>query len=117
MKIINKTNNSVVAEEVIVASNFFKRMKGLLGKKELRPNQALVLKPCNSIHTFFMHFPIDVLFVDKNNRIIKAISCLKPFKLTPIYLNAAFAIELPFGTIQSFSIQIGDTLLLTEKSA
>ncbi len=110
MRIVNKTKSSILSEEVIIADTPFKRIKGLLGKKELRKGQALVLRPCNSIHTFFMRFPIDVLFVDKDNRVIKTISCLKPFKLTAIYFNAAFAIELPSGTIQSFSIQKGDTL-------
>jgi uncharacterized membrane protein (UPF0127 family) len=112
MKIINKTNNSLIAEEVILANTPFKRIKGLLGKKEFRKSQALILDPCNSIHTFFMRFSIDILFMDKNNKVIKAISCLKPFKFTPIVFGAAFAIELPSGTIQSLCIQKDDTLLL-----
>lgn len=90
----------------------FKRMKGLLGKKELKKGQALVLKPCNSIHTFFMRFPIDVLFVDKDNRVIEAISKVQPFRLTYIYFNAALAIELPTATIQSSSTSKGDSILL-----
>jgi len=112
MRIINKTNSFVVAEEAIVANTPFKRMKGLLGRKELKESQALVLDPCNSIHTFFMRFPIDILFLDKNNKIIKTISCLKPFRLTSIYFNSAFAIELPSGKIQSLSIRKGDNLSL-----
>jgi len=110
MKIINTTKNSVVANEVIIANTPFMRMKGLLGKKELKKGQALILDPCNSIHTFFMRFPIDILFLDKNNKIIKTISCLKPFRLTSIYFNATSAVELPIGTIQSLSIQKGDIL-------
>lgn len=112
MKIINKTNNSVVSEEVIFANTPLKRMKGLLGRKELKKGQALVIRPCNSIHTFFMRFSIDVLFVDKENRVIKIISCLKPFRLSPVYFNSAFTVELPVGTIQSASIKEGDTLVI-----
>lgn len=112
MRIINKTKNTVLAEETVVADTFFTRMKGLLGKKEFKKGQALILKPCNSIHTFFMRFPIDVLFINKDNRIIKAISSLNPFYFTYIYFNAAFAIELPAGTIESSLTQDGDTLLL-----
>ena len=112
MRIINKTNSFVVAEEATIANTPFKRMKGLLGRKELKEGQALVLDPCNSIHTFFMRFPIDILFLDKNNKIIKTISCLKPFRLTAIYFNAALAIELPSGKIQSLSIHKGDNLSL-----
>ena len=112
MKIINKTRNIVLAEEGSIADCVFSRMKGLLGKKELNKGEALVIKPCNSIHTFFMRFPIDVLFVGKDSRVVKAISCLKPFCLSAIYLNASFTIELPSGTIQSSSTQAGDQISL-----
>ena len=110
MRIVNKTKNTILAEEVILADAAFKRIKGLLGKKELKIGKALVLKPCSSVHTFFMRFPIDVLFVDKDNRIIKIIPSLKPFRLTGVYFHAAFAIELPAGTIQSTLTYKGDTL-------
>ncbi len=112
MKIINKTNNAVIADEAVVANTPAKRMKGLLGRKELKDGQALILDPCNSIHTFFMLFPIDILFLDKTNKIIKSISCLKPFRLTAIYFNAASAVELPSGKIQSLSIKEGDIVSL-----
>ena len=101
MPIINKTKNTILAEDVIIADSVLQRMRGLLGKKEFNNGQAIILKPCDSIHTFFMKFSIDVLFVGRNNCVIKAISCLKPFRLTGIYFNARFAIELPAGTIQS----------------
>ena len=112
MRIINKTKNTVLAEDVIAADTFFTRIKGLLGKKEFKKGQALILKSCNSIHTFFMRFPIDVLFVDKNSTVIKAIYPLKPFRLTGIYFNATFAIELPVNTIQSTLTFEGDKLFL-----
>lgn len=110
MKIINKSKNIILAEEAILAASLFKRMRGLLGKKELRLGEALILKPCNSVHTFFMHFAIDVLFVNRDNCVIKAISGLKPFRLTRIYYNAVFAIELSAGVIQSTSTCPGDLL-------
>jgi uncharacterized membrane protein (UPF0127 family) len=112
MKIVNRTRNTILAQDIIVADAAFERMKGLLGRKDFRQGEALIIKPCNSIHTFFMHFPIDVLFVDKHSSVIKAISALAPFRLTSIYFNAAFVIELPVGTIQSSSTAKGDTLLL-----
>lgn len=110
MQILNQTQNTILAEKVIIADTPFKRIKGLLGKKDFKPGEALIIKPCNSIHTLFMRFPIDVLFVDKNNRVIKAISSLKPFCLTYIYLAASFAIELPSGTILASHTQLGDHL-------
>lgn len=112
MKIINKAGNSVIADDAIFAKALLKRMKGLLGRKEFGKGQAIILEPCNSIHTFFMSFPIDVLFLNKDNNVIKAIPCVKPFRLTRIYFNAVRCIELPSGTIQNTSIREGDPLLL-----
>ena len=110
MKLINQTKNTILAEEVIIADTCLKRIKGLLGRKDFLPGEALIIKPCNSIHTFFMRFPIDVLFVAQDNRIIKIIPSLKPFRLTGVYFHTKFAIELPSGTIQSTFTQKGDTI-------
>ncbi len=114
MRIVNQTKRTVLAESVVIADTPFKRIKGLLGRKDFKEGEALIIKPCNSIHTFFMRFPIDVLFVAQDNRIIKAISYLGPFRLTSIYFNASFAIELPAGTIQSTSTQQGDCLTIED---
>ena len=112
MQISNKSKNTILAKEVIVADTLFKRIKGLLGKKTFQQGQALIIEPCNSIHTFFMRFSIDVLFVDKENKVIAAISALASFRLSPIYFKAALVVELPTGTIQATSTQINDLLTL-----
>ncbi len=112
MKIINQTKNTLLANRIVFAESFLKRSRGLLGIKEFNLGQALILKPCGSIHTLFMHFPIDVLFVDKNNKVIKAISNLQPFRLTPVYFNSALVIEIPVGTIQSSSTVKNDILII-----
>jgi len=112
MKIINKTKNTVLAQNTVVADTVFRRLKGLLGRKDFIKGEALIIKPCNSIHTFFMQFPIDVLFVDKHNRVIKVISSLKSFRLTYIYFDASLTIELPAGTLESTSTQERDILIL-----
>lgn len=112
MKIVNQTKNTTLSQKAILASTLFKRLKGLLGRRDLNPGEALILKPCNSIHTLFMHFPIDVLFVDRNSRVIDAIPNLKPFRLTYIYLKAVYAIELPAGTLKSSFTQKGDLLAI-----
>ena len=111
MKLYNKTKNIVLAEDVIMADGLFKRMKGLLGKKELKPGQGIILKPCNSVHTFFMHFPIDVIFVDKNNTVVKIIPFLAPSSISGVYFSAHRCFELPAGTIASSSTQEGDIVI------
>jgi uncharacterized protein len=112
MKIINKTNNNILADKATIANTAFSRMKGLLGRKEFPKGEALILDPCNSIHMLFMRFPIDVVFMDKNNRVVRAISSIKPFHFSPIYFKAKLAIELPVGTILSTSTRAGDDLSL-----
>jgi uncharacterized membrane protein (UPF0127 family) len=112
MKIINKTRNVVLAGEALMADTPFSRMKGLLGKRGLGPDEALILKPSNSIHTFFMRFPIDVLFVDKEGRLIKAISAMKPFRLTRLYYRAVLVVELGAGIIRSTATSGGDLIMI-----
>jgi len=110
MKIVNLANSISLSEDVMPAYSFAKRLKGLLGRQSLRRGQSMLLRPANSIHTFFMRFHIDVLFVDKNNMVIKAINDLSPFRATGIYLKSAFVIELPAGTIQETMTKEGDYL-------
>lgn len=110
MRLINQTKNTVLAEDVFIANTLFKRIKGLLGKKIFLPNQAIILDPCNSVHTFFMRFPIDVLFVDKNYKVIKIISQLNPNKVSPIYWHVSKVIELPSGMLNLTNTQLQDQL-------
>jgi uncharacterized protein len=112
MKIINETKNIILAENAILAETFFKRIKGLLGRKFLGDKEALIIKPCNSIHTFFMAFPIDVLFVDKNNRVIKVIISFQPFRLSPICTSSAYVIECAPGVSSPDKVEVGDRLLI-----
>jgi len=110
IRIINLTKNQVLAEEVLLSTNFLKRLKGLLGYKSLEKNQAMILRPANSVHTFFMRFPIDVLFVDRNKIVVKIFRNMKPFKVTGVYLKSAFVIESSAGVIDSTQTAEGDCL-------
>ncbi len=110
MSLLNKTKNAILAQSVIIADTPFPRMRGLLGRKEFNPGEALIIKPCNAIHTFFMPFAIDCLFVDKNNRVIKSISKLPAFRMTFPCFASKLVIELPAGTLNITSTQIGDIL-------
>jgi len=110
MVIINRTRDTTLAREARVARTLPQRIKGLLGQRNLRPGGGLILRPCNSVHTFFMRFPIDVLFLDKDNRVVDALDNLAPFRLSPIYFTARLAIELPAGTLQATLTETGDTI-------
>ena len=112
MKIHNITRQNFLAQEVEIAQNPFSRMKGLLGRKSLPKGQALIIRPCNQVHMFFMNFAIDVVFLNKENIIVGLVNSLEPNRVSPLYLKAHSAVELPPGTILATSTQIKDEIEL-----
>lgn len=111
MKIKNKTRNIMIAENCIVADTFFSRLKGLLGKKSIDQDTALLITPCNSIHMFFMKFPIDVLFIDKNDIIVHMVNNIKPWRTSKIVRHSEKVIELPAGSLLKNGTCVGDELI------
>lgn len=112
MKIYNSTQNYVIAENAKVADNFFSRSVGLLSRKHLNENEALIIKPCGSIHTFFMRFAIDVLFVNKKNEVIAFYDNVSPWRVLPIHLTSSYVIELPAGKIANKKILKNDIITM-----
>jgi len=108
----NLTRNSVIASNIEIAKDYRQRMKGLLGRSDFPKGNALIIMRCQSIHMFFMKFPIDVLFCDKQNRVVGACVNIKPFRLSPLFFKAAYVIELPAGTIASSKTLLGDQIKL-----
>jgi len=106
--ISNLTRNTTIASRIEIAQNPWARMKGLLGRRDFPQNEALIITRCQSIHMFFMKFPIDVIFCDRQNKVIGLCEKLKPFCLSPIFFKASYAIELPSGTIAASKTQVGD---------
>ncbi|MDP1853282.1 MAG: DUF192 domain-containing protein [Candidatus Omnitrophota bacterium] len=109
-KIINPDTKVIIAEHAEFADNFFSRMKGLLFRDSLDASTALIIKPASSLHTFFMRFSIDIIFLDSQNRILKLSSNVTPFKFVLSAFGAKCAVELPAGTIEKFSLSIGGQL-------
>lgn len=110
MRIINLRNNAILADKAEIADTFLKRLIGLLNRKSLGEGEALILKPSKSIHTFFMRFPIDVIFLDTKNKVIATLPLFKPFCISPFYFNSHCAIELPVGIIKYTQTQLGDII-------
>ena len=110
MKIFNSFQNTFLANQVVVADTFFSRFVGLLNRKNLNSGEALMITRCRSIHMFFMRFAIDVIFVDRQNRVVGLVEGIKPFCLSSIFLKASYAIELPEGTIKTSKTVVGDEL-------
>jgi len=109
-RIQKKEDSKILAKKARLANGFFSRLKGLLGTKELPKDEGVILDPCKSVHTFFMHYDLDVIFIDKNNMIIGCEASLKPNRFSSYYGTARKAIELPAGTIEERELRLGQKL-------
>ena len=105
----NVTRGTTVAERAEVARTSAKRSKGLLGRKGLDPGGGMWIVPCESVHTFFMQFPIDLIYLDKQLRVKKVRSSVKAWRISAC-LTAHSILELPAGTIRDSRTQPNDTL-------
>jgi len=92
------------------ANKFLPRLLGLIGTSHPDPHYGLLILSCNGIHTFGMKYPIDVLFLNGDERIVEVISCLPINKMTKIIPSAKSALELPPGSIDQYDLKIGDRL-------
>lgn len=110
MKVYNSTQNNLIADDVKVADNFVTRTFGLIPKSSLSEGEGLLIKPCCSIHTFFMKFAIDVLFVNKKNEIVALYENVKPWRILPIHFSSHYVIELSAGTITAKNITKHDII-------
>lgn len=109
MVLINATKKTVVSDRCHFANSVLKRMVGLLNRKALAQGEGLLLDRCYGIHTVGMRFPIDVLFLDKELRVIRAVPALPPFR-TCVVKHAVYVLELPSGSIQRSQTSAGDQI-------
>ncbi|HBQ21730.1 MAG: hypothetical protein A2Z91_03155 [Deltaproteobacteria bacterium GWA2_38_16] len=105
-------NNTLLTQKDTHAQTFYARFKGLLGKNSFTSGEALILTPCKSIHTFFMKFPIDAIFINAQGEILALYPDLKPNRLTKFYCHAKSVIEVPIGTIQKWNLKVGESLCI-----
>lgn len=110
MKIYHRATGQCLAEEVTLANTFFKRLRGLMFRRRLAPAEAIWLRPCNGVHTFWMLFAIDVIFLDQQLRIVKLVENMRPFRVTTPQLSARSVLEMPAHTISRASLNVGDQL-------
>lgn len=114
-RLVHAASGRCVAERVVVANSALTRLRGLMFRRRLGVEEGLWLRPCQSVHTWWMFFPIDVLFLDRRHSIVSLIECLRPFRLTWPRWSATSVIELPAGTIARYGLQVGDELRLVRR--
>ena len=102
-------NQKILSQKILVADSMGSRLIGLMFAKAPKNSDGLLLDPCNSIHTFFMRYALDVVFLGKDNRVVKILRNVKPWRMTWIYFRARKTLELPAGKLP-LDLKEGDTL-------
>ena len=111
-RVVNETRDTVVAADVEVAEGIWSRFWGLMGRKRLAQGGGLLLRPSSSIHTAFMRFSIDAVFLDRNLRVVKVRPRLRPFRIAAALRGAHSVLELNAGAAAAAQVQPGDQLAL-----
>lgn len=109
IEVLNRTRNTSLGGRIEVADTAPLRSKGLLGRKGLEPGTGLWIVPCESVHTFWMQFPIDLVYLDRSLRVRKTRQSVGPWRMSAC-LTAHSILELPSGTIRESATQSGDVL-------
>jgi uncharacterized protein len=112
----NHTRGTILGEAVEIADTSEKRRVGLLKHVRLEPGSGLWIVPCESVHTFFMKFPIDLVYLDKQRRVRKVRHAVPAWRLSAC-LTAHSILELPAGTVEKSGTMPGDELSLEKLDA
>lgn len=113
MRAVDGTTGRELAEKLAVAATLLSRAKGLLGRSELPPGEGLLITPCSGVHTFLMRFPIDLVFLDRENRIIATVEKLRPQRMTRLLPQARSVLELPAGTVSASGSVAGNQVIIS----
>jgi len=111
---ITTTDGRLVCERCLIADGPFARMRGLLGRKELSNEEGIRLKPSGSVHTFFMRFPIDVVFLDRELRVVAIAADVPPWRARGAR-GAKAVVELAAGEASRRALTEGETLVFSEQ--
>lgn len=112
VKALNQTRGTLVAEHVERADTMVRRMRGLMFRTALPEGYGLLLKPCKQIHTHFMRFAIDVIFLDRHGRVVAIQAGMAPFRIGSLVKAADSALEVPAGTAARTGTIPGDLLVM-----
>jgi len=111
--VYNRTKETFLAYQVRVADSMLSRLIGLLGRRSLAPGSGLWIVPSSGVHTLGMLFTIDVVFLDKDLKVVGVRELLRPFSITSLNLQAESVLELPAHTIFKSRTEVGDQLVVS----
>lgn len=110
--VYNQTRECFLSLGVTPADTSFARLKGFIGRLKLGPDEGLWVVPSSGVHTLGVLFPLDLIYLDENYRVIHLIEYFPTFRIAPLRIQAASVLELPPHAIYSSQTQIGDRLLI-----
>ena len=113
---VRNAAGAVVCERCEIPKSSFGRMRGLLGRSSLEAGSGMLIDAAPSVLTFFMRFPIDVVFLDRDRTVVRVVHALKPWRVAGAR-RAVAALELPAGTAAEARLEEGDVLVLEEPEA
>jgi uncharacterized protein len=113
---LERADGTLIAGDVELATGMWARFMGLMGRPALPEGHALYIRPCNSIHMFFMRFPIDAVFVDADGRVLRIYADLKPWRVTRIVRHSKAVVELPAGALAAARVTLGDVVKLVDST-
>jgi uncharacterized membrane protein (UPF0127 family) len=113
--VFKEASGEQVATDVEVANSMWSRFWGLMFRGGLRDDSAMLIDPCSSIHTIFMRFPIDAVFLDKSDVIKKIAPCVKPYRAT-MGGGGKKVLEMPCGAAERAGLEVGDRLRYEESA-
>ncbi len=110
VKVRNLSRGTALGERVEVAATRRSRARGLLGSAGWEGRDGLLLRPCRNIHTVGMRYPIDLVFLDEEGRVLRVVEGLRPGRISPLVLRARSVLELPAGKLKETGTLPGDLL-------
>lgn len=110
VRVLNVTREQTLAERCEVAHSFLARGRGLMGRPALPAGHGMLIEPCSSVHSFFMRFPIDVIFADRAHKVLGLVEAMPPNRPYAGAWRARYVVELPAGMIAASGTRVGDLL-------
>jgi uncharacterized protein len=115
-RVSRTADGAVVCERCEIPESSFGRMRGLLGRDGLAPGGGMLIDRAPSVHMFFMRFPIDVVFLDHDRKVVRVVGRLRPWRIASAR-RAAAALELPAGAAAEVGVRVGDVLAFDDLEA
>jgi uncharacterized protein len=111
ISMVNRTRGTVLGDRVRLATDLLGRSRGFLFRPPPAAGEGILLSPCKAVHMYGVYFPLDVVFISEDGRVVATYRDLAPWKRSRVHGSALHALELPAGTIRATDTAVGDLLL------